>query len=440
MKKFSEHYKISFKILMDSGRPNAVPPRVGPYNIRGNIGTGAFSIVKLAQHVATREFYACKIISKTCFHKESFASRFETEIRVMQQMNHPNIVELNDVFQDSQFIYIFMEFCPNGELFQYIVDHRFLPESEAKIFLKQIINGLKYIHSNHATHRDIKPENILLDKFGNLKISDFGFARFVDDSNLVSTSCGSPCYAAPECLEGKSYNAYKCDIWSTGVILFAMLSGTLPWTKRNQKELFQQIKNGEYKIPTFLSGEAQDLISKMMCTNPDDRIDDDGILNHPWLDGADDPIVHPKESCIVSLKKIDGLFNRNESIFEKKYDDNGLRKLKKINLSFKNPKIIKLVKEITFPESYIKKPPQQQLHTKLTLPPLHTHTAQDDSSSKSSTTSSRPLAIDTVKKRLKENGKAVISQRANMGPKKINQIKSAMSVRPSAKKKLNLYS
>ena len=396
----------------------SIPPRVGPYNVRGVIGKGAFSVVKLAQHAQSRDFFACKIISKSFFSKPSFAVRFEAEVRVMQQMRHPHVVSLTDVMQDSQYIYIFMEFCPNGELFQHIVDKRYLNEGEAKQFLKQIVEGLRYVHSCNVTHRDIKPENILIDKFGNLKISDFGFAKFVGKNGLVSTSCGSPCYASPECLSGKPYDGYKCDIWSTGVILFAMLTGNLPWTKRNQKELYNQIQNGEYQIPNFVSDDARDLITKMMCVNPMDRIDDAGVLNHPWMKDAKESIMPESVNRIVSLKKIDELFIKQESFFNKDYRFLPITKVLSQKLS-----LAQVIKETQFPEKFISKVnmrsnPNVNKNNNAALPKLLNNNVQRNPNLK-------PLAIYATRQKYKEN-EQTRSQRDNARPTR--QITSTMSV------------
>ena len=290
-------------------------PRLASYNLKGNIGSGAFSVVKLAQQIDTRQYCACKIVPKTIITNSKLGPRFELEIRILQQMNHPNIVALYDLLEDSQNYYVMMEFCPNGELFQYIIDHRFLKEEDAKKYMHQLISALAYIHRMKVAHRDLKPENLLIDKDGNIKISDFGFSRYVGENNLVTTSCGSPCYAAPECISGKPYDGLKSDIWSAGVILFAMVTGQLPWTKRNQKELFEQITKGEYKIPPYLTKECKDLIEGMMCVDPSKRLDEEGIMNHPWMKNFTAREM-PKSSAIkMTMRRLDHVLGRECSVF-----------------------------------------------------------------------------------------------------------------------------
>ncbi|OHT13806.1 CAMK family protein kinase [Tritrichomonas foetus] len=221
----------------------SIPDHIGRYTLRGIIGTGAFSIVKLAVDIETQSSYACKIVPRQLMAKPSQESHFEQEIRIMQQMRYPNIVQLVDIYKDNLNFYLIIEFCSNGELFTHIIDNRFLSESDAKGFFKQLINALIYIHAADCVHRDLKPENLLLDDFGQLKVSDFGFSRYTNNS-FVSTPCGSPCYASPECLTGSPYDGKKSDMWSCGIILFAMVTGQLPWTKKNYNELFKQITNG----------------------------------------------------------------------------------------------------------------------------------------------------------------------------------------------------
>ena len=229
--------------------PNALkvvePKKIGPYILRGTVGDGAFSVVKLVCHEQTHQYYACKIVPRSRIATESLQARFEAEIRINQQLHHPGIVHLFDMLKDENNYYIIMEFCPNGELFQYIVDRNHLSEEEAKPFVRQILETLDYIHKQGISHRDMKPENLLMDQTGRVKFSDFGLSRFIPSNGLVDTPCGSPCYASPECISGRPYNGKTTDVWSFGVILYAMLTGQLPWTKRNQQQLFAQIKRGE---------------------------------------------------------------------------------------------------------------------------------------------------------------------------------------------------
>jgi len=293
------------------------PKQIGPYIFHGTVGDGAFSVVKLVKKIDTGEYFACKIVPKARLNTINLEERFEIEIRINQQMHHPGIVELFDLLKDDLNYYIIMEFCPNGELFQFIVDRQHLKEQEAKPMLKQILETLNYVHSVGVSHRDLKPENLLIDQFGKVRLSDFGLSRFIGNNGLVTTPCGSPCYASPECISGKPYDGKTTDVWSIGVILYAMLTGQLPWTKRNQTQLFQQIRKGEYSIPSGLSSVAQDMIRGLMNVDFNKRLTIDQALAHPFLDGVSPQYTytHPL-SYRISIRKVDDLFDRNEPKLE----------------------------------------------------------------------------------------------------------------------------
>ena len=285
------------------------PSQIGDYSIRGPVGVGAFSVVKLVCHTKTNLFYACKIVPKTRINTKSLQERFELEIRINQQLHHPGVVAIHDLLKDDNNYYVIMEFCPNGELFQYIVDREHLSEDEAKPFVRQILETLQYIHDNGISHRDLKPENLLLDSFGKVKLSDFGLSRYIPANGLVDTPCGSPCYASPECISGNSYDGRTTDVWSIGVIIYAMLTGQLPWTKKNQAQLFAQIKRGEYTIPPFLSADCQSFVKGLMTVSIKDRLTIEQALEHPWLYGV--PTQYDKTELAyhhVSLKMVDRIF------------------------------------------------------------------------------------------------------------------------------------
>ena len=224
---------------MSEGEIDAViPNKIGAYRMRAVVGDGAFSVVKLVYNEETQTYYACKIVPRSRINTKALQDRFELEIRINQQLHHPGIVKLFDLLSDENNFYVIMEFCQSGELFQYIVDRGPLSEQDARPFVRQILECLEYIHRQNVTHRDLKPENLLLDQLGRVKLSDFGLSRFLGKDGLVETPCGSPCYASPECISGAPYDGKTTDVWSVGVILYAMLTGQLPWTKRNQAQLF----------------------------------------------------------------------------------------------------------------------------------------------------------------------------------------------------------
>ena len=185
-----------------------------------------------------------------------------------------------------------MEFSSLGGLFDYIVESSKLKESEACLFFHQIIDGIEYIHKLGIVHRDLKPENLLLDINKKIKIVGFGLSINYKKDEMLQTVCGSSSYAAPEMVDGKKYEGIKVDIWSSGVILFMMVCGYLPFGGKNSAELKKKIIAGEYKIPKFLSSSLQDLIIGILNKDPNGRLTIDEIRNHPWYCQINE-IVYP---------------------------------------------------------------------------------------------------------------------------------------------------
>ena len=303
---------------MSEGEIDAViPNKIGAYRMRAVVGDGAFSVVKLVYNEETQTYYACKIVPRSQINTKALQDRFELEIRINQQLHHPGIVKLFDLLSDENNFYVIMEFCQSGELFQYIVDRGPLSEQDARPFVRQILECLEYIHRQNVTHRDLQPENLLLDQLGRVKLSDFGLSRFLGKDGLVETPCGSPCYASPECISGAPYDGKTTDVWSVGVILYAMLTGQLPWTKRNQAQLFAQIKRGEYTIPEYLTEPCRSFISGLMTVDNRKRLTIQQAYAHEWLSGV--PQQYPEYEAptrIVSLRVVDRFFRRDKSYSE----------------------------------------------------------------------------------------------------------------------------
>ena len=176
-----------------------------------------------------------------------------------------------------------MELAEAGELFKYIVSKHRLSENEACKYLGQILSGVEYLQQIRVVHRDLKPENLLLDHKKNIKIVDFGLSNLYQQGETLKTACGSPCYAAPEMIAGKRYNGAQVDIWSCGVILFAMVCGHLPFEDPNTANLYKKILAGEFKLPNYLSAEACDLLKKILVTEPEKRYTIERIRSHPWF-------------------------------------------------------------------------------------------------------------------------------------------------------------
>ena len=268
------------------------------------IGQGAFGKVNLGLNVLTGRVVAIKSFKKTKEAKHnSNMNKILYETGLMKRFNHPNITKILEVFHDEEYMLIIMEYINGGNLFNFVKKRRKLSEKTAKFLFRQIILGIKHIHSQNIVHRDIKLENIIIDLNNNVKICDFGIGKVINSPDeLLYDKCGTPMYMAPEIILSNKKNGYKgfpVDIWSSGITLYIMLSGTLPFTVKNKSieelslkdmknkkessDLKYQIVNGYPKKIKKISSEAKDLLAGLLNKNPDKRLTCDEILNHPWL-------------------------------------------------------------------------------------------------------------------------------------------------------------
>lgn len=250
------------------------------------LGKGTFGQVKLATHKLTKENVAVKILCKEKIKEYKDETRVQREIKILKKLLHKNIIQLYSIIENTETIYLVMEYASGGELFDYILTTNGIPEDESCKLFQQIVSGIEYIHMHNVAHRDLKPENLLLDANKDIKIVDFGLSNSYDSAKL-KTPCGSPCYAAPEMIRGELYDGIKVDIWASGVILFAMLCGFLPFDDENNDILFQKILEGKFKIPTYISDDARDLIQRILCIDPENRITIQEIKDHPWFGNLD---------------------------------------------------------------------------------------------------------------------------------------------------------
>ena len=259
--------------------------QIGGYLIKNNLGEGTFGKVKLGIYLQTGEKFAVKIIDKKKLIEKNDQIHLKRELDLLQKLNHINIISVYEIFENIDNYFIVMEYCSKGELFNYIVNKQRLNENEASFFFYQLINGLEYIHSIGISHRDIKPENLLLTYNHVLKIIDFGLSNYYKEnfSKYLQTPCGSPCYSSPEMVSGKAYDGFKVDIWSCGIVLFAMLCGYLPFDDKNDdKIIFKKIVECEVKYPFFLSDISKDIINKLLIKDPNKRINMRQIKIHPF--------------------------------------------------------------------------------------------------------------------------------------------------------------
>ena len=258
--------------------------KIGNYEIIKTIGEGTFGKVKLGKNIPTEELVAIKIFEKSKINDDDDLTCINNEIQFLKNLNHPNIISLYEIIESETNIYIIMEYAEK-ELFSYIVSNNYLSEKEASNFYIQILSVIEYIHNNKIVHRDLKPENILLSNDNKiLKIIDFGLANNYND-NLLETQCGSLCYSAPEMILGKKYKGIDIDIWSSGIILFAMVSGFLPFDDENDENIYKKVAEGKFNLPDKLSDDCKDLIKKILVVEPSQRIQFCDIIKHPFLKG-----------------------------------------------------------------------------------------------------------------------------------------------------------
>ncbi|KAK5773887.1 hypothetical protein RI543_004785 [Arxiozyma heterogenica] len=330
---------------------------VGPWKLGKTLGKGSSGRVRLAKNIETGQLAAIKIVSKKKYMRVTYNNNnnnnnsssssskdnnnktnnnqsnpniqqnqtnnaampvnpygIEREIVIMKLISHENVMGLYEVWENKNELFLVLEYVDGGELFDYLVSKGKLPESEAVHYFKQVIEGVAYCHSFNIVHRDLKPENLLLDKKHKIiKIADFGMAALELPNKLLETSCGSPHYASPEIIMGKLYHGGPSDVWSCGVILFALLTGHLPFNDDNIRKLLMKVQSGKFQMPDTLSNEAKDLISKILVVDPRKRIKITQILKHPLITKYAQ-FDRTYYGVFNSISNLNGLNNMNPSI------------------------------------------------------------------------------------------------------------------------------
>ncbi|CAO1634186.1 unnamed protein product [Parajaminaea phylloscopi] len=290
-----------------AAHPRRQQVHFGSYLLLQTLGEGEFGKVKLGVHKEWGEEVAVKLIKRDKVGTEhgtltldasgpkdpAKMTKVEREIQVLKDVRHPNIVRLYEVIESDRFIGIVLEYASGGELFDHILAHKYLKERDACRLFAQLISGVNYLHDKKIVHRDLKLENLLLDRNRNVIITDFGFANDFGErrDDLMATSCGSPCYAAPELVvQDGLYAGSAVDVWSCGVILYAMLAGYLPFDDDpanpegdNINLLYKYIMATPLSFPEYIAAEPRDLLSRMLVPDPQRRIDLQGVMAHSWL-------------------------------------------------------------------------------------------------------------------------------------------------------------
>ena len=273
---------------------------------------------------------AVKILNKAKIKQLGMEEKVQREINILHLCTHPHIIRLYEVIDTPTDIFLVNEYVSGGELFDYIVSKGRLSADEARNFFHQIVSGVEYCHFQKIVHRDLKPENLLLDANLNIKIADFGLSNLMRDGDFLRTSCGSPNYAAPEVISGHLYAGPEVDVWSCGVILYALLCGSLPFDDESIPNLFKKIKSGMYSLPTHLSQLAKNLIPRMLEVDPMKRITIPEIRLHPWFQHKLPPYLrHPPELMEKQERVVDGevIDEVMKLPFHKAYGTNGANHL-----------------------------------------------------------------------------------------------------------------
>ncbi|KAJ8727127.1 hypothetical protein PYW08_015524 [Mythimna loreyi] len=265
------------------------------YKLQKFLGEGAYAKVYLTEFCAKDDSHkvslACKVIETSKAPRDFVVKFLPREIDVLVRLNHPHLIHVHSIFQRKTKYYIFMRFTENGDLLGYILKNGCVSENQSRVWFRQLALGLQYLHELDIAHRDIKCENVLLTANFNVKLSDFGFARFcVDESNtniLSETYCGSMSYAAPEILRGKPYLPKPTDLWSLGVVLFVMLNKSMPFDDTRMRKLYEQQMGKKYRfrsrVGNTISLECKTIVKHLLEPDPGLRHSAHQVLNSDWI-------------------------------------------------------------------------------------------------------------------------------------------------------------
>jgi serine/threonine protein kinase len=285
----TEREKLINFIKIYTKRHHAIPPTtLDLYKFVKLIGKGAFGKVTLGLHKLTGKHVAIKTFEKSYMKDDFSRKKVFQEVYILKKIHHSNIIRLLEVFESSKHFFIVMEYAGAGDLLHYVKKKRRLQENEARFIFKQILYGLGHCHCRSVLHRDIKLDNVLLDNEKGIKLCDFGVSKIIKKHQFIREQCGTPAYIAPEIIADEGYEGFFADLWSLGVVLYAMLCGTVPFKAPNMKELHVLIKQGDYKFPVEISAESKDLIKKLLLLKPEDRLSIPEILAHPWVKEEED--------------------------------------------------------------------------------------------------------------------------------------------------------
>ncbi|GIX87828.1 hypothetical protein CDAR_82921 [Caerostris darwini] len=275
--------------------------RISFYRLYRDVGKGNFSKVKMAVHYLTKEKVAVKIIDKTKLQPKS-KQMLSKEISAMESIQHPHIIRLYEVIETPSKLFLAMEFAEGGELFHRVANGGRIVEAEAKVLFAQLISAVEYLHKHNIIHRDLKAENVFISNSNTVKVGDFGFSTRVQNlRETLLTFCGSPPYVAPEIFQNENYVGPSVDVWSLGVLLYFIITASLPFKGDTVSVVKRKILAGHFTVPKFVSKECTDLIQGLLQLDPTKRLVTNQIKSCVWLKGVTFPI--PRNAKNPALEK-----------------------------------------------------------------------------------------------------------------------------------------
>ena len=348
----------------NSSHRQATTVQIGKYQIQRTIGKGNFAKVKLARHTVTGREVAIKIIEKSQLTQSTLQKVFR-EVKIMKTLNHPNIVRLFEVIEEGTKLYLVMEYASGGEVFDFLVAHGRMKEKDARVKFRQIVSAVHYMHANNIVHRDLKAENLLLDADCNIKIADFGFSNHFKIGTKLDTFCGSPPYAAPELFQGKKYDGPEVDVWSLGVILYTLVSGSLPFDGQNLKELRERVLKGKYRIPFYMTTECENLLKRFLVLTPTKRGTLTTVMTDKWInqtfdimteeDCVEHSLIKPMDAALLTVQDPNTGKTTMRHYKEPNFSADDLdpkRVLELVKMGYARDDIKKAIKEKTYDEIY----------------------------------------------------------------------------------------
>ena len=258
---------------------------IDKYKFVKTLEKGKFGVVKLAKHIPTKEKVAIKIVDKLQLNPCNLRDILR-EAEIMKSLDHPNIIKLFQIIDTEQFFYFVMEYARDGDLFRRL-DFGRMEEKEAKEKFRQILSAIRYCHEErNIIHRDLKPDNVVFYTPNHIKIADFGLSEEFIPGVKLNTFCGTPEYMAPELFQGQMFDGPKVDVWSLGVIMYEMLTGTVPFGGSTWQNIGEHVLRGKYYMPDYLSVDCKNLLRKILVLDPNQRVTIDGIMKDTWVNAG----------------------------------------------------------------------------------------------------------------------------------------------------------